>query len=188
MGRAPEGVFQRTGMVAREAAGVKRPGMPGPPYDHRPVVRRQPAYLVCTTPAAPLEEVVQAYVWRWGAEANFRDEKQLMGIEEPQVRRADAVENVPAFLTATYALLLVSAVKAFGVGGVPSAIPLPKWRKNDKPRRASTASLINQLRYELWGKALGAEEGHFSGFMDEPSRETKPGNTSLTSPRASSMP
>lgn len=149
------------------------------PLSYRPrkgakLLYRQPASLICTNPAAPLEEVVQAYVWRWDVEVNFRDEKQLMGIEEPQVRRADAVENVPAFLTAAYALLLVSGVKAFGVGGLPSALPPPKWRKNDTPRRASTASLINQLRYELWGAALGTEEGHFSGFMDEPSRETKP--------------
>lgn len=149
------------------------------PLGYRPrkgakLLYRQPAYLICTDPAIPLEEVLQAYVWRWDVEVNFRDEKQLMGIEEPQVRRADAVENVPAFLTAAYALLLVSAVKAFGVGGMPSAIPLPKWRKNEKPRRASTASLINQLRYELWGAALGDEEGHFSGFVYEPSWETKP--------------
>lgn len=149
------------------------------PLAYRPrkgakLLYRRPAYLICTDPAVPLEELVQAYVWRWDVEVNFRDEKQLMGIEEPQVRRADAVENVPAFLAGAYALLLVAAVKAFGVGGTPDALPAPKWRKNAKPRRASAASLINHLRYELWGKALGAEEGHFSGFVDVSSRDTKP--------------
>lgn len=149
------------------------------PLAYRPrkgakLLYRQPAYLICTDPAIPLEQVVQAYVWRWDVEVNFRDEKQLMGIEEAQVRRADAVENVPAFLTAAYALLLVASVKAFGMNGVPDAIPLPKWREKGKKRRASTAALINHLRYELWGKALGTDEGHFSGFVNAPTREAKP--------------
>jgi hypothetical protein len=135
---------------------------------------RNPAYLLCTDPSVPVEQAVQAYVWRWDVEVNFRDEKQMMGIEESQVRTKDAVENVPAFMAAVYAMLLVSSSKAFGLSGTPSSIPPPKWRKKGKPRRASTASLINQLRFELWGKALGAAEEHSSGFVDEPSRETKP--------------
>jgi hypothetical protein len=135
---------------------------------------RNPAYLLCTDPSVPVEDVVQAYVWRWDVEVNFRDEKQMMGIEEPQVRVKDAVENVPAFMAAIYSLSLISSVKAFGLGGSPSSIPLPKWRKKEKPRRASTASIISQIRHEMWGKALESVDSHFSGFEDEPSRETKP--------------
>jgi hypothetical protein len=29
---------------------------------------REPAYLICTDPALPLAEVLQAYLWRWGIE------------------------------------------------------------------------------------------------------------------------
>jgi hypothetical protein len=145
------------------------------PLAYRPskkskVLYRKPAYLVCTDPGVPLDKIVQAYVWRWEIEVNFREEKQLAGLGEAQVRNENSVENDPAFTAAVYAMLLLAGLAA-GKDKMNSLSP-PKWRKKEKPR-VSTQDLINQLRTELWGKAMGHELGdqdNFNGFRDKPHR------------------
>ena len=47
----------------------------------------------------PVEKLLQYYLWRWGIEVNFRDEKTLIGTGQAQVRGTAAnqvagVENV----------------------------------------------------------------------------------------------
>ncbi len=149
------------------------------PLGYRPrkgsrLLYRQPAYLIVTDPGLPIERVLQAYVWRWDIEVNFRDEKQLLGVGEAQVRSPKSARRAPAFGVAAYALLLLACVRAFGVLGKPDALPPPKWRKPNAQRRPSTMSLIQRLRGELWGKALGVPD--FSGFSTARSRDVKPPN------------
>jgi hypothetical protein len=137
------------------------------PLSYRPskksqVLYRRPAYLACTDPDMEVAKVIQAYVWRWEIEVNFRDEKQLIGLGEAQVWNDNSVENDPAFVAAAYAMLLLAGLKTFpaclsaGEPGQDLSLPPPKWRKKGKPR-LSTQDLINQLRSELWGKAIGYE-------------------------------
>lgn len=116
----------------------------------------QPAYLLCNDPDASLERVLQAYLWRWDIEVNFRDEKTLLGVGQAQVRHPQAVQNVPAVAVAAYAMLLLAAVKAFGPTGLGSALPPPAWRRRERPQRPATMSLINQLRHELWSQAISS--------------------------------
>lgn len=118
---------------------------------------RQPAYLICTDPDIPLEEIVQEYIWRWDIEVNFRDEKSLLGVSEAQVRNPEAARRQPACAVAAYALLLLAAHKAYGPGGLPPSVPLPKWRRREPPRRATTGLLVGQLRVELWARHLRPE-------------------------------
>jgi len=129
------------------------------PLAYRPrkgsrLLYRQPAYLICTDDGLPVTEVLQAYVWRWDIEVNFRDEKTLLGIGQAQVRAENSVETEPALMVCAYSMLLLAAIKAYGTDGAPDLLPKPKWRKKNGPQRASTNSLINLLRYELWAKAL----------------------------------
>ncbi len=123
---------------------------------------RKPAYLICTNPDISLPQVLQAYVWRWDIEVNFRDEKTLLGVGQAQVRKETSVEKVPQFMVATYAMMLLAAYQTFGGNGIPDTLPPPKWRKKEKPQRASTQKIINLLRAELWSKAMGFS--YFSGF------------------------
>lgn len=44
------------------------------------VLYREPAFLICTDGQLPLEKVLQAFLWRWGIELNFRDEKSVLGV------------------------------------------------------------------------------------------------------------
>src|SRR5690606_19611470 len=89
---------------------------------------RKPAFLLCTDPDKPLQEVLQAYLWRWGIEVNFRDEKTLLGVGEAQVRTPAANRNQPAVTVAAYALLWLAALKLLDEGQAPPQLQLPKWR------------------------------------------------------------
>jgi len=147
------------------------------PLAYRPrqgahLLYRDPAYLICTDPDLSLEKIVQAYVWRWDIEVNFRDEKTLLGVGEAQVRVAPSIERVPQLLVASYAMLLCAAHRVFGQDGAPDMLPPPKWRSRGTPGRASTKSLIDHLRAELWGEALGVRD--FSGFTSCSGAGVKP--------------
>jgi len=132
------------------------------PLAYRPrkgskLLYREPAYLLCTDPRLPLSQLLQAYLWRWEIELNFRDEKTVLGVGEAQVRTPSAVETVPALIVAAYAFLLLAGTAATH----SSALPLPKWRTPTTIRRDSTAHMIGILRSQLWGKALGLNITHF---------------------------
>jgi hypothetical protein len=135
---------------------------------HSPVMYRKPAYLICTDPTVSIKELLQAYVWRWDIEVNFRDEKTLLGVGQAQVRHKHSVENVPALAVAAYSMLLTAANLAFGPTGTPDSLPSPKWRRK-KALRASTQSLIQHLRHEVWAEAI-----RFSSFVPQHNPDSKP--------------
>jgi hypothetical protein len=134
---------------------------------------RQPTYLLCTDPALPSDQLVQFFVWRWEIEGNFRDEKTLLGMEQPQVRTLPAVESVPPFFTAAYALLLLAAHRTGGLQQTLQSMT-PKWREHDPDKRPSTADLISLLRQELWGLAMRTT--NYYGFVELVPLPTKPQN------------
>ena len=129
---------------------------------------RQPAYLICTDPNAPIIEVVQHYLWRWDIEVNHRDEKTILGIGEAQVRTKKAVQNVTGTAVAAYAMLLIAAVQCQKKNQDWEQLPAPKWYPQ-KVARPTTRMLINNLRYELWACAI-----HFSGFITKAQANKKP--------------
>lgn len=134
---------------------------------------RQPGYLICTEPNMSLEKILQYYLWRWGIEVNFRDEKTCLGIGQAQVRNKNSVEKVPQLLVASYAMLQLAGHEVFSAPQSSfDTLPKPKWRKNKSIRPSSTEEMINHLRAELWGKGLGIE--HFSDFAERIEMDRKP--------------
>ena len=123
---------------------------------------RQPAFLVCTDPNLPLEELLQDYLWRWDIEVNFRDEKTVLGVGQAQVRTPASNQNAPALAVAAYSLLLLASAKAYGPTGTPDRLSQAKWYQRQPTQRATTTELINQLRRELWSEALNSS--HFDDF------------------------
>ncbi len=67
------------------------------------IIVKEPAYLICFK--APVEKLLQAYLWRWGIEVNFRDQKTLLGCGQAQVRKEIPCSKVPQFVTAVHATL-----------------------------------------------------------------------------------
>ena len=127
------------------------------PLAYRPrkgahLLYRNPVYLLCTDLDLPLERLLQAYLWRWEVELNFRDEKTVVGVGEAQVRSKPAVEAVPAFVVAAYAFLLLAATAQTQKTTI---LPQPKWRTAEPPKRLSAAAMLGLFRAQLWGKAMG---------------------------------
>ncbi len=134
---------------------------------------RQPAFLICTDTNMPLQRAVQYYLWRWDIEVNHRDEKQFIGVGEAQVRSPLAVGRDPAFAVACYSTLLLAGLHAYGLPGTQPHVPAPKWRAATTKRRITTQDLIQQLRRDLWGQALGCLETDSDHFVSETSTDTK---------------
>jgi hypothetical protein len=123
---------------------------------HSRLLYRKPGYLICTAGYAPLDQILQAYLWRWGIETNFRDEKTLLGTGEAQVRNPSSVKAIPQMMVASYSLLLLAGLKLWGVKGLPPFYKLPKWRNLSQKSGASTNDLIKQLRSEFWADSIAA--------------------------------
>lgn len=122
---------------------------------------RDPAYIICTDTSIPIEKILQAYLWRWDIEVNFRDEKTLLGVGQAQVRNENSVTAVPQMMVAGYATLLLAGEQ---LNKNNRNIWRPKWHKKEKDQRCSTNDYIRQLRAELWGNAL--DQINFSDFAD----------------------
>jgi hypothetical protein len=132
-----------------------------------PLLYRDPAYLICTDSDLPVSELLQAYLWRWDIETNFRDEKTILGTGEAQVRNPVSVKAVPQMMVAAYSLLLLAGVKLWGVKGIPEFGNTPKWQDAGKKSRASTNDLIKQLRSELWADSIAST--NLDDFVLKPS-------------------
>ena len=126
---------------------------------------RDPAYLICTAPDIPANKLLQAYLWRWGIETNFRDEKSVLGTGQAQIRNPASVKSVPQMMVASYALLLLAGIKLWGVKGMPQTENTPKWQTKTKKYRASTNDLIKQLRSDLWADSIAST--NFSDFVSK---------------------
>jgi hypothetical protein len=129
---------------------------------------RQPAFLICTDPEISVEEYLQAYLWRWGIEVNFRDEKSLLGTGQAQVRTEASNRNQPACSVAAYALLWTAALQ-LGLDKL-GQLPRPKWRKARAAGRTSTGELLRTVRWEQWAGQMNAKS--FCDFMTAPPAET----------------
>ena len=117
---------------------------------------RQPAYLICTDPTLSAEQILQAYLWRWEIELNFRDEKTLIGLGQAQVRTKAALNTAAAFLVFAYALLLLATAR---VALLHSSLPPPAWRRRPHPNRpttrVTTPQMLSLFRAQLWANVLG---------------------------------
>ncbi|ELR67986.1 hypothetical protein C900_01326 [Fulvivirga imtechensis AK7] len=106
-----------------------------------------------------IDKLLQAYLWRWGIEVNFREEKTVLGCGQAQVRTPSAVEKVPAFITAVYAMLQLAANKVLAQQG--NKLPRSKWYPHKKSNTSTTGDIINQFRSQLWAKCMNINFTHF---------------------------
>ena len=154
------------------------------PVGYRPrkgskLLYRQPAYLICSDPELPLDKLLQYYLWRWDIEVNHRDEKQIIGVGQAQVRSPRSVDRQPALAVASYAILLLAAARAFGVDATQGGLPPPKWQSGRSKQRLSTEALIRQLRSEVWAHAIDRLSVDSDDFVAPPAPTTKSQKLSL---------
>ncbi len=115
-----------------------------------------------------LATYLQVYLWRWGIEVNFREEKTLIGTGDAHVRTAASNQHLPAVTVAAYALLWVAALLARTERKPLALLRPPKWRKDHREtdRLPSTGDLLRLLRTEIWASALNP--GAFDHFVTGP--------------------
>jgi hypothetical protein len=133
---------------------------------------RRPCYLICTDPTLSPQRILQAYLWRWEIEVNFRDEKTLLGFGQPQVRTEPAVRTTASFAVFIYALLLLALHRCCLIH---SPLPPPRWQRPHPKRpvsRITTQQAISLFRAELWASALGL--ANKNGFVAPLTPATKP--------------
>lgn len=137
---------------------------------------RQPAYLICTDPDLPLHQMLQYYLWRWGIEVNFRDEKTLLGAGDAHVRLPASTDKQPALVVAAYSLLWLAALQLRAQGHSPAHLKPPKWRRpKDDTAVPCTNDLLRALRYELWAGQLNAHSfSHFASAAPPDTNQQKP--------------
>jgi hypothetical protein len=133
------------------------------PLGYRPrksgkMLYRDPAYLICSDISMPLQEILQAYLWRWEIEVNFKDEKTILGVGEAQVRKEESVRSVPAFGVACYAFLLLSA---YAAKIKSTCIPSPLWYPQTPTRRCSVQNMISLFRAQSWNINLEENKSEF---------------------------
>jgi len=106
---------------------------------------RDPAYFLSTDLNSPIKLLVQACFDRWQIEVNHRDEKDLLGVGQAQVRSEQSVPRHPALAVASYSLLMLAALREFGPGRTADYLPHPKWGRTDS-KRASILDMVTLLR------------------------------------------
>lgn len=139
---------------------------------------RDPAYLLCTDPDLPVEKLLQYYLWRWGIEVNFREEKTLLGTGQAQVRTAASNRHLPAVTAAAYSLLWTATLRYLAAGDRPPSLEPSKWRKDRCPdgKPPATGELMRILRYEIWARALRPGTlHHFRSKGNPATNRPKPG-------------
>jgi len=108
---------------------------------------RDPAYLLSDAIDLSIPKLIQAYVDRWEIEVNHRDEKQHLGVGDPQVWNDASVDRLPAFLVASYAFLLLASIEAYGAKRTDEYLHPPKWQR--RRTRPSCLDLLARLRKEV---------------------------------------
>lgn len=107
---------------------------------------RNPAYFLTTDLSTSTKLLVMTCFDRWQIEVNHRDEKDILGVGQAQLRSPQSVPRHPALAVASYSLLLLAALRAFGPGRTCNYVLHPKWRKDSK--RPSFLDIVTLLRKE----------------------------------------
>lgn len=113
------------------------------------ILYRRPAYLICTDNNLQIEKLLQAYLWRWEIEVNFRDEKTTTGCGDAQVRNEVACAKVPQFVVAIHAFLQLASHINDKLE-LNTTLPKAKWEKRNENKRHSTNNILNIFRGQVW--------------------------------------
>jgi len=129
---------------------------------HGPWRYTQPAYLLCTDPDQSPQKLIQTYLWRWDIEVNFKEQKQLLGMGQAQVRRSPSVRSAPAVAVAAYAGLHLAYARLSQDSPPALAYKPPKWYRRKPRARPSTAILLEEIRRQAHTRIFA--QPNFSDF------------------------
>ena len=134
---------------------------------------RLPAYLICTDNNLPIENLLQAYLWRWEIEVNFKDEKTTSGCGEAQVRNKEATYKAPQFGVAMHGVLKI-AQYIYQKTEQNQYLPKALWEKRNENKRQSTNNLRNMFRGLYWNENDPKSFSHFVTNQQDIAKSQKP--------------
>ena len=121
--------------------------------------------LVCTEPSMAAADIVAGYARRWSIEVAFRDCKQHLGLQEPQVRCARSVERAHAMAFFAYGLTVLWHA-LHGEGAEAPRRDRPWYKQAVRP---AFPQMLGTLRLALWrGRYFG---GSGDGEAVRPTKE-----------------
>ena len=135
---------------------------------------REPAYLICTDNDLDIEKLLQAYLWRWEVEVNFRDEKTILGCGQAQVRNMYSAARAPEFSVAMYGMLKMAAHQN-NKERDKAVLPRPLWDLAKENQRLATNEIINLFRAHLWADT---DTKSLEGFIEKEHNARSRRNTS----------
>lgn len=141
------GVFWRSGAGRQSLRLIVVGPTPYQNTKHGRTYHRKRAYLLTTDETLPVQQLLQPYFDRFQIEYNHRDEKDILGVGQAQVRADKSVPRQPELVVAAYALLLLAGLAAYGPARTTDYVSLPRWRR--RPRRPSCQDLVNLLRQQV---------------------------------------
>ena len=121
----------------------------------RLVISRDPkrvekeAFLFTTDRTGQPAHVIARYGNRWAIEDTFKNTKQSLGAEHPQLGKRQGPLRAAAFVLALYSLVWLHYLRVRGTK--PSWLPLP-WRPHKTT--PSFADALASLRGDLWRQRL----------------------------------
>lgn len=141
-----QGVLWKRGSATRHLRLLVLAPVPYKLSRHSHTNYRAPAYFLSTDLVTSTKLLVQACFDRWQIEVNHRDEKDILGVGQAQVRAVQSVSRHPALAVASYSMLLLAALREFGPGRTDNYVMHPRWRKESK--RPSFLDIVTLLRKE----------------------------------------
>lgn len=141
-----QGVLWKRGSTTRHLRLLVLAPVPYKLSKHSRTNYREPAYFLSTDLVTSTKLLVQACFDRWQIEVNHRDEKDILGVGQAQVRSKQSVPRHPALAVASYSMLLLAALREFGPGRTDNYVMHPCWRKDSK--RPSFLDIVTLLRKE----------------------------------------
>lgn len=141
-----KGVLWKRGAGTRRLRLIVIAGVPYKLSKNSRTNYRDPAYYLTWDLTTDVRLLIQACFDRWQIEVNHRDEKDILGVGQAQVRSVQSVSRHPALAVAAYSMLLLAALIEYGPGRSDDYMLLPKWRK--KSQRPSFLDIVTVLRKE----------------------------------------
>ena len=141
-----KGVLWKRGAATRPLRLIVIAGVPYKRSKNSRTNYRDPAYFLTADQTTNVRRLIWACYDRWQIEVNHRDEKDLLGVGQAQVRSELSVPRHPALAVASYSMLLLAALLEFGPGRTDDYMVLPKWRT--KSQRPSFLDIVTLLRRE----------------------------------------
>ena len=114
-----------------------------------PEGKEEDDFFFTTDLEATAREVIERYGSRWSIEDTFKNTKQLLGAQDPQLWKPLGPERAAAFSLWLYSMIWLHYIQTRGAK--PSWIPLPWYPQKKTP---SFADALASLRRALWRERI----------------------------------